>query len=128
MRRELQRLQERCWEEVEILVIYIDGQRFGSHHILSVVGVDVEGKKHIMGIEAGATENAAAVKRVLVRLRDQGLALGRKYLFVIDGARALRTAIEELSVPISPCSAAAITNCATFWRSCLGSNRAKPAT
>jgi len=93
---QLKQLQERRWEQVEILVIYIDGQRFGSHHILSVVGVDVEGKKHIMGIEAGATENAAAVKRVLVRLRDQGLALDRKYLFVIDGAKALRTAIEEL--------------------------------
>jgi putative transposase len=93
---QLQQLQERRWDQVEILVIYIDGQRFGSHHLLSVVGVDVEGQKHIMGIEAGATENAAAVKRVLVRLRDQGLALDRKYLFVIDGAKALRTAIEEL--------------------------------
>jgi len=39
----------------------IDGQRFGAHHILSALGVDVEGNKHIMGIAAGATENAAAV-------------------------------------------------------------------
>jgi putative transposase len=89
-------LQERRWDGVEILVIYIDGQRFGDHHILSVVGVDVEGKKHIMGIEVGATENAASVKRVLTRVRDQGLPTDRKYLFVIDGAKALRAAIEEV--------------------------------
>jgi transposase-like protein len=49
---------------VEILVIYVDGQRFGAHHILSAVGVDREGRKHVLGIESGATENAASVKRL----------------------------------------------------------------
>ena len=93
---QLQQLQERRWDQVEILVIYIDGQRFGEHHILSAVGVDVEGKKHILGIESGATENAASVKRLLTRLRDQGLPTDRKYLFVIDGAKALRCALEEV--------------------------------
>ncbi len=93
---QLKQLQERRWENVEILVLYIDGQRFGDHHILSAVGVDAEGKKHILGIESGATENAASVKRLLTRLRDQGLATDHKYLFVIDGAKALRAAIEEV--------------------------------
>lgn len=93
---QLQQLQERRWDKVEILVIYIDGQRFGAHHVLSAVGVDVEGKKHILGIAAGATENAAAVKTLLTRLREQGLPTDRKYLFIIDGAKALRAAIEEV--------------------------------
>ena len=93
---QLKQLQERRWDEVEILVIYIDGQRFGQHHILSAVGVDAEGKKHILGIEPGATENAASVKRLLTHLRDHGLSTDRKYLFVIDGAKALRAGIEEV--------------------------------
>ena len=93
---QLKQLQERRWENVEILVVYIDGQRFAEHHILSAVGVDTEGKKHILGIESGATENAASVKRLLTRLRDHGLPTDRKYLFVIDGAKALRAAIEEV--------------------------------
>lgn len=93
---QLQQLAERRWEQVEILAIYIDGQRFGDHHVISAVGVDAEGRKHILGIELGATENAPAVKRLLVRLRDRGLAAGRRYLFVIDGAKALRAAIEEV--------------------------------
>jgi transposase-like protein len=79
---------------MEILIIYIDGQRFGPHHVISAVRVDVEGKKHILGIEPGATENAAAVKRLLIHLRDRGLATDCKYL--IDGAKALRAAIEEV--------------------------------
>ena len=93
---QLKLLQERRWEQVEVLIIYIDGQRFGEHHILSAVGVDVDGRKHILGIEPGATENAAAVKRLLVHLRDHGLATDRKYLFVIDGAKALRAGIESV--------------------------------
>jgi putative transposase len=32
---QLRQLQERRWENVEILVIYIDGKRFAEHHILS---------------------------------------------------------------------------------------------
>ena len=93
---QLQQLQERRWDQVEILVIYIDGQRFADHHILSAVGVDLEGHKHVLGIASGATENAAAVKQLLTGLRDRGLPTDRKYLFVIDGAKALRTAIEEV--------------------------------
>jgi putative transposase len=103
---QLKELQERRWENVEILVIYIDGQRFAEHHIISAVGVDREGKKHILGIESGATENAASVKRLLTHLRDQGLPTDRKYLFVIDGAKALRTGIEEVfggAQPVQRC-------------------------
>ena len=93
---QLKQLQERRWDEVAILVIYIDGQRFGEHHVLSAVGVDIEGHKHVMGIAAGATENAAAVKGLLTGIRDRGLPTDRKYLFIIDGAKALRAAIDEV--------------------------------
>jgi putative transposase len=93
---QLRQLRERRWDQVEILVIYIDGQRFGAHHVISAVGVDLEGRKHVLGIEPGATENAAAVKRLLTHLRDHGLSTEQKYLFVIDGAKALRAAIDEV--------------------------------
>jgi len=93
---QLKELQERRWDQVEILVIYIDGQRFGKHHVLSAVGVDIEGHKHVMGIAAGATENAAAVKGLLTGIRERGLPTDRKYLFIIDGAKALRAAIDEV--------------------------------
>lgn len=83
---QLRQLRERRWNEVDLLVLYIDGQRFGSHH--------VAGTKHVLGIEVGATENAAAVKQLFTHLREQGLPTDRKYLFVIDGAKALRAATE----------------------------------
>ena len=93
---QLRQLQERRWDEVDLLAIYIDGQRFGEHHVISAVGVDRGGVKHVLGIEVGATENAAAVKRLLVGIRERGVRTGQRYLFVIDGAKALRAAIEEV--------------------------------
>ena len=93
---QLRELNERRWDAVELLVIYCDGQRFGEHHIISAVGVDLQGRKHVLGMEAGATENAAAVKRLFTRLRDNGLKTDQNYLFVIDGAKALSAAIHEV--------------------------------
>jgi len=93
---QLRQLRERRWDKTDLLAIYVDGQRFGDHHVISAVGVDRSGVKHILGIEIGATENAAAVKKLLIALRDQGLRTDQRYLFVIDGAKALRAAIEEV--------------------------------
>ena len=93
---QLRRLRERRWEQADLLVLYIDGQRFGAHHVISAVGINSAGEKQVLGIELGATENAAAVTRLFTNLREQGLPTDRKYLFVIDGAKALRAAIEEV--------------------------------
>ena len=36
---QLRQLQERRWDQADLLAIYIDGQRFGAHHVLSALGV-----------------------------------------------------------------------------------------
>ena len=77
-------------------MIYLDGQRFGDHLLISVVDTDNTGNKQILGIAAGATENAAAVKGLLVPMREQGLRTDRNYVFEIDGAKALRAAIDDV--------------------------------
>lgn len=93
---QLEALLARRWDEVELLIIYIDGMRFGEHHVISAVGVDFQGAKHVLGLQAGATENTAAVRSLLVHLRERGLSTEKRYLFVIDGAKALRAAIDEV--------------------------------
>ena len=103
---QLRELQERRWDTVDLLAIYIDGQRFGDHHVISAVGVDRSGGKHILGVEIGATENAASVKKLLVGLRERGLRTEQQYLFVIDGAKALRAGVEEVfggNQPVQRC-------------------------
>ena len=78
------------------MIIHIDGITFGDHCIIGAVGVDVEGRKYLLGIQEGATENAAAVKDLLERLVAQGVDPNRKRLCVIDGSKALRTAINAV--------------------------------
>lgn len=94
--KELEQLTARRFDQVDLLIIYIDGMAFGDHCIIGAVGVDVEGRKYLLGIQEGATENAAAVKDLLERLVAQGVDPNRKRLFVIDGSKALRTAINAV--------------------------------
>src|SRR2546427_5611577 len=93
---ELKRLCERRLDAVNLLVIYLDGIIFGDHHVLVAIGVDEEGKKHVLGLAEGASENQAVAKGLLEDMVQRGGKLDRKYLFVIDGSKALRTAIDAV--------------------------------
>jgi putative transposase len=98
----LQELLERRFDELDLLVIYIDGMVFGEQHVIGAVGVDAEGHKHVLGIQQGATENAAAVEDLLHQLVARGVKPEAKRLFVIDGAKALRAAIHRVFGPQHP--------------------------
>lgn len=93
---ELKALCERRLEEVAILIIYIDGIRFGEQHVIVALGVDPKGKKHLLGLREGATENATMVTDLLEDLVARGLDPKRRRLFVIDGSKALRAAIDRV--------------------------------
>jgi putative transposase len=105
---ELAKLCERRWEGVEFLVIYLDGLIFGSHHILAAVGVEYSenaernGRKHVLGIAEGASENLGVAKGLLETLVARGLDPKRRYLFVIDGSKALRAAIHAVFGAANP--------------------------
>jgi putative transposase len=92
----LQRLCERRFDEVDLLIIYLDGKDFGGHQVVYAVGVDTEGRKHVLGLTEGATENAVVVTRLLEDLVDRGVRPDRRRLFVIDGSKALRKAIDQV--------------------------------
>ena len=93
---QLAELNERSLKELALLVIYIDGIVVDAHHIIAAVGVDEAGDKHMLGLALGASENAQVVKDLLGRLIERGLDARLSYLFVIDGGKALRSAIDEI--------------------------------
>ncbi len=66
--------------------------RFGSHHVISAL--DSEGRKHVLGIQLGATENAAAVKDLLPA--PARFAHGSALSVCDTAAKALRAGIEEV--------------------------------
>jgi len=93
---ELRRLCERRLQALDLLIIYLDGVIFGDHHVLVAVGVDEEGKKHVLGVAEGASENQVVAKGLLEDVVRRGVSTDRKYLFVIDGSKALRAAIDAV--------------------------------
>ncbi len=89
-------LLARRFDDLKLLVIYIDGLIFGDYTMIGAVGVDMEGNKHVLGIREGATENATVVTELLEDIVARGVDPKRKMLFVIDGSKALRAAINAV--------------------------------
>jgi putative transposase len=69
----LKQLLERRFDEVDLLVIYLDGMHFGDQCVLAAIGVDSQGSKHVLALKEGATENAEVCKDLLEQLVAQGV-------------------------------------------------------
>src|SRR5947207_13892595 len=93
---ELKCVCERRLDDLVLLVLYLDGVIFGEHHVLVALGVDVEGRKDVLGLAEGASENQVVARDVLEDLVRRGVKPDRKYLCVIDGSKALRAAIDAV--------------------------------
>jgi len=110
---ERRRPATRRFDDLDLLVIYLDGLIFGAHHVLSAIGVDAEGRKHVLGLVEGASENAAAARALLEDLVARGVKPGRRRLFVIDGSKALRAALDAVygtDNPVQRCRSHKIRN------------------
>jgi putative transposase len=77
-------------------IVMIDGIHLGDHLVLIALGIDFEGKKQVLGLREGNTENGKVVKALLRDLVERGLDPERARLFVIDGAKALSSAIHTM--------------------------------
>jgi transposase-like protein len=82
-------------------IIMIDGIHMGDHLVLIALGIDYEGKKQVLGLREGDTENGQVVRSLLRDLLDRGLEPERARLFVIDGAKALTSAIQKTFGPLA---------------------------
>ena len=80
---------------LDLPVLMIDGIHFRTHVMLIALGIDTEGRKHVLGMRQGSTENATVVRELVAELIERGLSSGTPRLVVIDGARALRRAIAD---------------------------------
>ena len=110
---EVEALLSRRFDALKLLVIYIDGLIFGDYTMIGAVGVDVEGNKHVLGIREGATENSTVITALLEDIVARGVDPERKMLFVIDGSKALRAAINAVfgaHQPVQRCRAHKLRN------------------
>jgi transposase-like protein len=93
---QLKTLCEKKLNELDLVAVLIDGIHLGQQVLVVALGIESSGKKHVLGLWQGATENTTVVQALLEDLVARGLNPKRRYLFVIDGAKALRAGIERV--------------------------------
>ncbi len=86
--------------DLDVRVLVIDGIVFHDHTVIIVLGIDSEGKKHVLGLREGTTESSAVAKALFRDLLDRGLDSDRARLFVVDGSKALHAAIRKVFGPL----------------------------
>ena len=80
---------------LDLAVLLIDGVQVGGHCIVVALGIDHTGAKHPLGLWEGATENATVCQGLLTNLASRGLRTDRSLLVIVDGAKALDTAVTQ---------------------------------
>jgi len=94
--KHLKQLCERQFDNSNILAIYIDGIQFGDCHVIVALGVDSGGCKNVLGLRERSSENSLVATDLLNDLVERGVKPDRLRLFVIDGSKALRCAIDAV--------------------------------
>jgi putative transposase len=82
--------------DLDLRVLVIDGIHFRDHAVLIVLGIDSDGRKHVLGLREGSTESSGVAQSLLRDLIDRGLDPEVRRVFVIDGSKALRRAIVKV--------------------------------
>jgi putative transposase len=81
---------------LDLVALLVDGVRVAEHCCVVALGITLDGTKVPLGLAEGATEKATVVRDLLAGLRDRGLDTTRPILVVIDGAKALRRAVNDV--------------------------------
>jgi putative transposase len=80
----------------DLVALIIDGKHLRQNCGVVALGVDGEGRKQVLGLWHGASENATVVKALLEDLVERGLDPLARLLVVIDGAKALYKAVNDV--------------------------------
>lgn len=93
---QMREFMERDLSALKLCALFIDGIEFKGHLLVVALGLDSSGRKHILGLREGATENREVCIGLLEDMIRRGLSSSANYLFVLDGSKALRSAVTRV--------------------------------
>ena len=79
-RAKLKELMERRLDKMKICALLIDATPLAGQQMVAALGIGQDGRKTILGIRQGATENATVVGELLGDLVNRGLEIGRAHV------------------------------------------------
>jgi putative transposase len=94
-RTKLQEMLERKLDKLKLCALLIDATPFAGQQMVAVLGISQDGRKTILGIRQGATENATVVGELLGDLANRGLDFSEPRLYLLDGGKALSSAVKK---------------------------------
>jgi putative transposase len=94
-RAKLKAMMERRLDKTRLCALLIDATPFQGQQMVAALGIDEYGRKMILGIRQGATENATVVGELLGDLVERGLDFDEPRLYILDGGKALTAAVKK---------------------------------
>jgi len=95
IRTKLKEMLERKLDKLKLCALLIDATPFAGQQMVAVLGISQDGRKTILGIRQGATENATVVGELLGDLANRGLDFSEPRLYLLDGGKALSSAVKK---------------------------------
>jgi len=90
-------------DALDLLVLMLDGVVIARRTVVVALGILADGRKVVLGLWQGSTENAALCTALLQNLLERGLKVDGRTLCVIDGGRGIRKALEDVFGDLAPC-------------------------
>src|SRR5206468_10051938 len=94
-RAKLKDMMESRLDKARLCALLIDATPFEGQQMVAALGIGRDGRKTILGIRQGATENATVVGELLGDLVSRGLDFTEPRLYVLDGGKALTAAVKK---------------------------------
>ena len=94
-REKLQAMMERRLDQTRLCALLIDATPFEGQQMVAALGIAQDGRKMILGLRQGATENATVVGELLGDLVSRGLDFSEPRLYILDGGKALTAAVKK---------------------------------
>jgi transposase-like protein len=101
-RGKLKEMMERRLDKMRLCALLIDATPFAGQQMVVALGITQDGRKTILGIRQGATENATVVGELLGDLMNRGLDFAELRLYILDGAKALHAAVKKYAGDAAP--------------------------
>lgn len=93
--KKLKEFKERDLSDFNPFAVFIDTINRGGEAFMVCLGIDVEGKKRVLGFWQGATENHVLCEELLADMERRGLLLSRRIIWITDGGKGVIKALRD---------------------------------
>ena len=93
--KKLKEFKERDLSEFRAFAVFIDTVHRAGQAFMVALGIDIEGRKQVLGFWEGATENNEVCRELLAEMERRGLKISKKILWVTDGGKGIIKVLKD---------------------------------